>query len=220
MPGIRSTSVALTLRMYKAMNRRVRLPKGAADHFKLQYEGREEPMRKKNGFSLIELLIAVAIILIIVAIAVPNLLKSKMAANEASAAASLRTISTANAIYSSTYEVGCAGSLAQLGPPSGACASDGSACADLLDSALSGVNPPSPKPIKNGYVFTYSVPSATPTVTTPNTTYSVTATPASPGSSGTSTFCLDQTKIVLKDPTGTATAGAAAGCSSFAGNPM
>src|SRR5260370_26484420 len=60
---------------------------------------------KQKGFSLIELLIVVAIILIIEAIAIPNLIRSKMAANEASAVASIRTINTSEVVYSSTYNV-------------------------------------------------------------------------------------------------------------------
>ncbi len=72
---------------------------------------------KQKGFSLIELLIVVAIILIIAAIAIPNLIRSKMAANEASAVATLRTLNTAEVVYSSTYNVAntFANSLQSLG---------------------------------------------------------------------------------------------------------
>lgn len=177
-------------------------------------------MRKQQGFSLIELLIVVAIILIITAIAVPNLLKSKMAANETSAAASLRTIATANLTYSTIYNVGFAGSLSQLGPTSGGCAKVSSNCADLLDSVLSGISPAVANPVKSGFVFTYRAPNASPTPSTANSTFSVTATPLSSGSSGVSTFCVDQTNVIKKDPSGAATAGDATGCASFNGAPM
>src|ERR1700704_1933321 len=71
---------------------------------------------KQKGFSLIELLIVVAIILIIAAIAIPNLIRSKMAANEASAVASLRTINTSEVVYFSTYSTAAVfGTLPQLG---------------------------------------------------------------------------------------------------------
>ncbi len=69
---------------------------------------------KQKGFSLIELLIVVAIILIIAAIAIPNLLRSRMSANEASAVASCRTINTANVVYSSTYTVGFSPDMTSL----------------------------------------------------------------------------------------------------------
>src|SRR5438477_10460094 len=83
---------------------------------------RKMTMRKQKGFSLIELLIVVAIILIIAAIAIPNLLRARIAANEASAVSSLRTINTAMVTYSTTYpDVGYAATLAALGPADAPC---------------------------------------------------------------------------------------------------
>ncbi|MBI2816802.1 MAG: prepilin-type N-terminal cleavage/methylation domain-containing protein [Acidobacteria bacterium] len=162
-------------------------------------------MKREEGFSLIELLIVVGIILIIAAIAIPNLLQSKMAANEASAAAALRTIATANLTYSSTYNVGFAGGLTALGPPAGG-AAIGSAAADLIDSSL-GVDPAT----KSGYVFTY-LPINEPAADSPNGSYSATATPVSLGASGKSTFCIDKTNKVGKDVSGATVAGADTGC--------
>jgi prepilin-type N-terminal cleavage/methylation domain-containing protein len=168
-------------------------------------------MNKQKGFSLIELLIVVAIILIIAAIAVPNLLKSKMAANEASAAASERTIGTANVTFSSTYNNGFALALVNLGPPASGAAD--SNAADLIDATLAAAT--SATAVKTGYWFTY-----TSTGTAPSTTYSNVAQPQTPNSTGNATFCLDQTNVLKKDPAGTTTGADGTGCGTYAGTAM
>ncbi len=93
-------------------------------------------MKKQKGFSLIELLIVVAIILIIAAIAIPNLMRSRMAANEASAVGSLRTINTSEVTYFTSYGIGFA-PLLNLGGPIGAVCVASSNTACLLDGLLS-----------------------------------------------------------------------------------
>src|ERR1700680_161133 len=131
-------------------------------------------LKKQKGFSLIELLIVVAIILIIAAIAIPNLLRSKMAANEASAVGSMRTMNTAAVTYSTTYGSYPKG-LTNLGPATPAT----SPSADLVDSVLASGT-------KSGYSFTWSA--GTTDASGNYLNYAINAQPSTPGTTGTRYF--------------------------------
>ena len=150
---------------------------------------------KQKGFSLIELLIVVAIILIIAAIAIPNLIRSKMAANEASAVASIRTINTAEVVYSSTYAIP---NVFSLDLPSLADGSNPANCAAgktpvstsscLIDSALENAVAGGTPGNKSGYVLKYATPAAG--------SYTINADPVTVNSTGVRGFFSDQTVVI------------------------
>jgi len=150
--------------------------------------------KSTKGFSLIELLIVVAIILIIAAIAVPSLLRSRIAANQASASQSLRTYNSAEVSYASTYGVGYSPTLTALGPNSGG--NPTASAAGLVDSLL-GVDPGT----KSGYSFVYSAGSAVNGVVN---TYTLAATPLTAGTTGTNNYCTDQSFVIRFTADGTA----------------
>jgi type IV pilus assembly protein PilA len=144
---------------------------------------------KLKGFSLIELLIVVAIILIIAAIAIPNLLRAKMAANESSAVASVRTINTGEITYSSSYPtIGYAATLSALGGIAPCTPSSTNAC--LIDSVLASGT-------KSGYTFS-AVGSGGP----PASQYYMTAIPVTINQTGIRSFCSFEDAVIRVQPTG------------------
>jgi prepilin-type N-terminal cleavage/methylation domain-containing protein len=147
---------------------------------------------KQKGFSLIELLIVVAIILIIAAIAIPNLLRSKMAANEASAVASLRTYNTAIVSYQTTYNTDPATDFSQLGPAT----TPSSTAADLVDNLLGASGTPS----KSGYAFTYTPGTAASGIIS---TYTIVAAPLTQNVTGQRQFFTDQSGVIRQTTDGT-----------------
>ncbi len=140
----------------------------------------------RRGFSLIELLIVVAIILTISAIAIPRLLRSRMVANETSAVASLRTLCTVQITYESTYKVGFAPSLAALGPQAPGTAPS-PANASLIDVVLAGG-------LKSGYVFTYSPVDSNGDGQVD--TWTIPAAPFPPGQTGDRYFFVDLSNVI------------------------
>jgi prepilin-type N-terminal cleavage/methylation domain-containing protein len=147
--------------------------------------------QKQKGFSLIELLIVVAIILIIAAIAIPNLLRSKMAANEASSVATLRTYNTAIVSFQTTYGTDPATSLTQLGPA----ATPSSTAADLVDNLLGAASP-----TKSGYAFTYAPGAAASGIVS---TYTIVAAPLTQNVTGQRQFFTDQSGVIRQTTDGT-----------------
>ncbi len=139
-------------------------------------------MKKQKGFSLIELLIVVAIILIIAAIAIPNLLKSRIAANEASAVGSVRTLNTGQVTYDN---------LCQVYSPSILALNTGGGCA----AAVNIIDPALATGTKSGYNLDTTTPGTTP-LGTVTTTFDVHAVPVTAGVSGNRSFCSNQALVI------------------------
>ncbi len=148
-----------------------------------------------RGFSLVELLVVVSIILIIAAIAIPNLMRSRMSANQASTVESLRVINTSEVAYSVTY-TGYSPSLTALGPPPPG-ANVTAAKAGLIDQQLAGG-------LKSGYIFTY-----TPTQPDANGQYrgyTINANPSQYNVTGVNYYYSDQSHVIRQNATQPASA--------------
>jgi len=159
-------------------------------------------LSSNKGFTLIELMIVVAIIAIIAAIAIPNLLRSRMSANEAGAAGAMRTISTGEVGYQTAGftdadgdGVGDYGSLADLADPDGA-----GATPPYIDTVLGGG-------VKHGYTFTDAVTAGS---NTAMPAYTVTAVPQVSGRTGFRQFFVDESGVIRYTADGTAVSSSSA----------
>ena len=154
------------------------------------------PVRTSRGFSLIELLIVVAIILIIAAIAIPNMMRARMSATEAAAVSAVRTITTAEVGYITNYpSVGYAAQLSDLGTGGATPCVPLPASACLIDDSLATA---SAAPGKGGYIYT---------ATGSLGTFLVTAVPVS-NAGGARSFCEVADNVPRVNSAGTAIADA------------